>query len=116
MIESINLLREALSASPLGDEEAMSLLHKLESCGRLSLAVLQSTLIGKSVNSLRKSTKNKRIQRKAKSILSLWKADVVSSVEDIGQTPPAKRLRAQGLADPLDDDTPLKALNLNTNS
>merc|ERR1712070_130326 len=30
--------------------------------------------------------------------------------------PPAKRLRAQGLADPLDDDTPLKALNLNTNS
>lgn len=97
-IRSINQLRLLLEEGA-ADHEVMSVLKQLHVFGLLSLTVLRTTLIGQSVNHLRKSTQNDQIRQKSKELLVLWKSEINRSVNTAGHNPPAKRRRSQSVVD-----------------
>lgn len=75
------LLEICTAATP--ETEVLTTLRRLEALGPLSVQVLRSTHVGKTVNSLMKRTQSSAVRMLARSLLTAWKGSVSRSSPDV---------------------------------
>jgi hypothetical protein len=91
----ISSLKERLMMDT-SEEQIVRTLNELESLGELPLEIMRETMIGKTVNRLRKETDSDVVRKKSRALLSMWKCQIVHVAHAVinGQeTPMAKRTR-----------------------
>lgn len=89
----ISSLKERLTVDT-SEEQIMLTLNELEGLGELPLEIMRETMIGKTVNRLRKETDSDVIRKKSRALLSMWKSQIIHvkhAVIDGQETPMAKR-------------------------